>query len=73
MTEKQDDVTDDPANPALDEFVESVAKVNDGLSDMISCMLRMQVLMMEDARNMIAEFSALRATGVSRGTDKSDI
>ena len=73
MSAMQEDMVDDQTDPTLDDFVESVAKVNDGLSDMISCALRMQMLIMEDARNMMAEFSAVRAAAGERGVSKSDI
>lgn len=72
MPEMQDDHPNDPANPALDEFVDSVEKVNEGLSDMISCALRMQMLMIEDARNMMAEFSAISAAAGARRTSTED-
>jgi hypothetical protein len=73
MSEMQEDPADDQTNPALDDFAESVAKVNDGLSEMISCALRMQMLVMEDARNMIAEFRAVTAAAGARGTNSGDI
>jgi hypothetical protein len=73
MSDTQGDIADDQANPALDEFVESVAKVNDGLSEMISCALRMQMLIMEDTRNMMAELSAVREVAGGWGTNQSDI
>jgi len=73
MSEMQEDPADDQTNPALDDFAESVAKVNDGLSEMISCALRMQMLVMEDARNMIAEFRAVTAATGARGTNNGEI
>ena len=73
MSEMQEEITDDQTNPALAEFVESVEKVNDGLSDMIACALRMQMLVMEDARNMMAEFGAINVATGARGTNKGDI
>jgi hypothetical protein len=60
------------SNPALDEFVESVARVNDGLSDVISCALRMQMLIMEDAANMMAEFGSVDAVAKKRAMRKGD-
>ena len=59
MPEMQEDTPTDQRNPALDEFVESVAKLNDGLSDVMACALRMQMLLVEDAQNMMAEFGAV--------------
>ncbi len=73
MPEMQEDTPTDQSNPALDEFVESVAKLNDGLSDVMACAVRMQLLMLEDARNMMAEFgAAIDATG-GPGDNGSDI
>jgi hypothetical protein len=64
MPEMQEDTPTDQSNPALDEFVENVAKLNDGVSEVMACTLRMQMLMLEDARNMMAEFrAAIDATG----------
>ena len=73
MPEMQEDTPNDRAGPALDEFVENVEKMNDGLSDMMACALRMQMLMLEDARNMMAELGvAIDAPG-RRGDNGSDI
>ncbi len=73
MPEMPEDTPNDQSNPALDEFVENVAKLTDGLSEMMACALRMQLLMLEDAQNMMAEFSAaIDATG-GRGENGSDI
>ena len=60
--------SNDRTNPALDDFVENVAKLNDGLSEMMTGALRMQARMMEDAQNMMAEFSAA-AGATSQGRD----
>lgn len=70
MAEMQEETTEDQANPALDEFVDSVAKMNESLSEMISCALRMQMLIMEDAKNMMAEFGAMSAAAGVRGANK---
>ncbi len=73
MPEMQEDTPTDQRNPALDEFVESVAKLNDGLSDVMACALRMQMLLVEDAQNMMAEFGAvIDATG-ERGDNRGDV
>jgi len=72
MFETQDDTSDNRTNPELDNFVESVAKVNDGLSDMIASALRLQMLIMEDARNMMAEFGEISAEAGVRGMKKGD-
>ncbi|MFQ5566642.1 MAG: hypothetical protein ACE5EU_09795 [Paracoccaceae bacterium] len=73
MPEIREDTPNDRSHPALDEFVESVAKLNDGLSDLMACALRMQMLVLEDARNMMAEFgAAIDATG-GRGDNGGDI
>ncbi len=69
MPEMHEDTPNDQAGPALDEFMESAAKLTDGLADVMACALRMQILMLEDAGNMMAEFSA---TG-GRGDIGSDI
>ena len=61
MSETREDSPSDQTNPALDDFVENVAKLNDGLSEMMTGALRMQALIMEDAQNMMAEFSAVAA------------
>ena len=72
MPEAQDDTPNEQTNPALDEFMESVAKMNDGLSEMMNIALRMQMLVLEDSQNMMAEFSlAMKAAG-ERGTNGSD-
>ena len=73
MSEMKEVGADDPNNPALNEFVENVAKVNDGLSEMISCASRMQMLIMEDAKNMMAEFEEIRRTAGMRGAEKDGI
>ena len=73
MPEMQEDTPNDRAGPALDEFVESAAKLTDGLSDVMACALRMQLLILEDARNMMAKFGAeIDATG-GRGDNGSDV
>ena len=73
MPELQEDTPTDQSNPALDEFAENVAKVNDGLSDMIACALRMQILILEDAQNMMAEFSAVASAAGGSGDNTSDV
>ena len=73
MSEMQEDTPNDQSNPALDEFRENVAKLNDGLSDLMACALRMQMLVLEDAQNMMAEFgAAIDGTG-GPGENGSDI
>ena len=69
MSETQEDSPSDQTNPALDDFVENVAKLNDGLSEMVTGALRMQALIMEDAQNMMAEFSAAAATRQNRDNE----
>ncbi len=69
MPEMQEDRPTDQRNPALDEFVENVAKVNDGLSGVMAAALRMQMLMLDDARNMMTELNAAAA----RGDNGSDV
>jgi hypothetical protein len=69
MPEMQEDRPTDQRNPALDEFVENVAKVNDGLSGVMAAALRMQMLMLDDARNMMAELNA----AAERGDNRSDV
>ncbi len=69
MPEMQGDRPADQRNPALDEFVENVAKVNDGLSGVMAAALRMQMLMLDDARNMMAELNA----AAERGDNGSDV
>ena len=72
MSETQDDSPSDQTNPALDDFVESVAKLNDGLSEMMTGVLRMQGLIMEDAQNMMAEFRAAAAATAQDRDNNSD-
>jgi hypothetical protein len=73
MPEMQEDPPTDKPSPALDEFVENVAKLNDGLSDVMACALRMQILILEDAQNMMAEFNAaIDATG-GPGDNRGDV
>ena len=73
MPEMQEDMPNDQIGPALDEFMESAAKLTDGLSEVMACALRMQMLMLEDAQNMVAEFGAtIDATG-GRGDDKGGV
>ncbi len=69
MPEIQQDRPTDRSNPALDEFVENLAKLNDGLSEVMACALRMQMLMLDDAQNMMAEFNA----AAERGDNGSDV
>ena len=73
MPEMQEDTPNDQAGPALDEFVASAAKLTDGLSEVMACALRMQMLMLEDARNMMPEFGAAIDATVGRGDNGSDI
>ena len=67
MFETPEDTASDPIEPALDEFMMNATQVSDGLSEMISCALRMQILIMEDTRNMMAEFGAISAAAETRG------
>jgi hypothetical protein len=73
MPEMQEDAPTDQSNPALDEFVENVAKLNDGLSEMMAAALRMQMLMLEDAQNMMAEFGAAIDAPGGPGDNTSDV
>ncbi len=73
MPEMQEDMPSNQAGPALDEFMESAAKLTDGLADVMACALRMQMLMLEDARNMMPEFGAAIDATVGRGDNGSDI
>lgn len=72
MSETQEDTPNDQTSPALDDFVENVAKLNDGLSEMMTGALRMQALMMEDAQNMMAEFRAAAAATAQDRDNNSD-
>ena len=73
MPEMQEDTPNDRTSPALKEFVESAAKLTDGMADVMACALRMQILMLEDAQNMMLEFgSAIDATG-GPGDNGSDV
>ncbi len=73
MPETREVTPNDQASRALDEFMENAAKLTDGLSEVMACTLRMQMLMLEDARNMMAEFgAAIDATGGS-GDNSSDV
>lgn len=73
MPEMQEDTPTDQSSPAFDEFLENVAKVNDGLSDVIACALRMQMLIVEDAQNMMAEFSAVASAADRLGDNRNDL
>ncbi len=73
MPEMQEDAPADQSNPALDEFVENVAKLNDGLSEVMAAALRMQMLMLEDAQNMMAEFGAAIDATDGRGDNRGDV
>ena len=71
MSETPENTPNEPANPALDELMANVAKMNDGLSGLVASALRMQVLVLEDTQNMMAEFSAvMKAT--SESADKEN-
>ena len=72
MPEAQDDTPNEQTSPALDEFMESVAKMNDGLSDMMNIALRMQMLVLEDSQNMMAEFSVAMMAAAERGNNGGD-
>ncbi len=73
MPEMQEDTPNDQTGPALDEFVASAAKLTDGLSEVMACALRMQMLLVEDSQNMMAEFGAvIDATG-ERGDNRGDV
>ena len=72
MSETQDDTPNEQAKPALDELMENVAKMNDGLSEMMNIALRMQGLVLEDTQNMMAEFSAaMKAAGSDSRMEKT--
>ncbi len=73
MPEMPEDRPVDQSNPALDEFVESVARLNAGLSEVMACALRMQMLMLEDARNMIAESGVAIDAANELGDKASDV
>lgn len=73
MPEMQEDTPTDQPSPALDEFMENMAKLNDGLSDVIACAVRMQMLILEDARNMMAEFSAATDSTGGHGDNRGDV
>lgn len=73
MSEMQEDTPTDQPSPALDEFMENMAKLNDGLSDVIACAVRMQMLILEGARNMMAEFSAATDATGGRGDNRGDV
>jgi hypothetical protein len=73
MPETQEDTPNDQVGPALDEFVENAAKLTDSLSDVLACALRMQMLMLEDAQNMMAEFGAASDTTGGRGDSRGDV
>ncbi len=73
MPEMQEDTPNDKTSPALDEFVENVAKLNDGLSEVMACALRMQMLLLEDAQNMMAEFGAAIDATDGRGDNRGDV
>lgn len=67
MPETSEDTASDPIKPAFDEFMKNATQVSDGLSEMISCAMRMQILIMEDTRNMMAEFGEISAAAQTRG------
>ncbi len=73
MPETQEDTPNDQVGPALDEFVETAAKQTDRLSDVMACEVRMQMLMLEDAQNMMAEFGAASDTTGGRGDSRGDV
>ena len=73
MPDRQEDTPNDQNNPALDEFVENVATLNDGLSEMMASALRMQMLMLDDARNMMAEFGAAIDATAERGDNGDEV
>ena len=73
MPEMQEEAPSGQSNRVLDEFLENAAKLNDGLSGVMVAALRMQMLMLEDARNMMPQVgAAIDATG-GRGENGSDI
>ena len=73
MPETREDTPNDQAGPALDEFMENAAKLTDGLSEVMACTLRMQMLIVEDAQNMMAGLgAAIDATG-GPGDSRSDV
>jgi len=73
MSETHDDTPNDQANPELDELMANMEKMNDGLSGLMASALRMQMLILEDTQNMIAEFGAMNAAAGARNANKGDI
>ena len=61
-----DEAKSEPAAP-LDEFSENLAKLNESLSGIMASGLRMQMLLLEDTKNMMSEFSL--AAGASGAHD----
>jgi hypothetical protein len=72
MPEMQQDTPADRGNSALDEFVANAARLDDGLSEVMAAALRMQMLMLEDARNMMAESGLATGAKPERGDKGSD-
>ena len=69
MLETAKEVPDAEAEAALGELMENVARFGDGVSDMMACALRMQMLVLEDARNMLTELGAAAEAASRRNDD----
>ena len=59
MSEMQEDTPTDQTSLVLDEFMENLAKLSDGMSEAAAGALRMQMLVLEDAQSMIAGLSSV--------------
>jgi hypothetical protein len=73
MSETQEDTPNNQDNPELDELMANMEKMNDGLSGLMVSALRMQMLILEDTQNMMAEFGAMSAAAGARDANKGDI
>ena len=73
--QKMSDMNDSEANsePAapVDELSENFAKLNESLSEVMAGALRMQMLLLEDTKNMMAEISFAASAAGARDIDRS--
>jgi len=56
----------------MDEFMASVEAMNAGMADMMASALRLQMLMLEDARTMMNQASGLFAAAMARESGESE-
>jgi hypothetical protein len=71
MSDMNDSGANSKSVEPVDELSENFAKLNESLSEVMAGALRMQMLLLEDTRNMMAEFSFVASAADARDDDRS--